>query len=139
MFKPQLVSSCDSGMKKYEHDFTQSELREGCQRCIDNVRGLLKSAILLLGSESSQQYSLGLYMYAVEEFGKAILFKTYARENKSKNKSNIQIPRWILGGGNPSFKSIYDDGILKQLLEQNINKSKPSDTITAHNAKLDRI
>jgi hypothetical protein len=94
--------------------FQRSRIKRRLQRCIDNVNGLLESAILLLGSESGQQYSVGLYIYAVEEFGKAILFKTYAGENKSR----YPIPRWILGEGNTSFGSICGDRILKQLLKQ---------------------
>lgn len=59
--------------KKY--DFNEDQLREGSKRCIDNVKGLLHSASLLLESNDSQQYSLGLYIYAIEEYGKAILLK----------------------------------------------------------------
>lgn len=77
--------------KKYPYTFTEEQLRDGCRRCIDNVKGLLKSASILLGHEDSQQYALGLYMYAVEEFGKAILLK---KEIVGK-KSTYKIPNLI--------------------------------------------
>jgi AbiV family abortive infection protein len=76
--------------KKYPYTFTEEQLRHGCIRCIDNVKGLLKSASILLGHEDSQQYALGLYMYAVEEFGKAILLKKEIASKKSTYKiSNL--------------------------------------------------
>jgi AbiV family abortive infection protein len=71
-----------------ELNLTENKIMDICCRCYENVRGLLKSAKLLLGQDS-QQYALGLYMYAVEEFGKAQLLKTHAM-------SHI-IPNWIFG------------------------------------------
>ena len=70
------------------YDFTDAQLIEGCRRCIDNVKGLLYSVSLLLGNQDSQQYALGLYVYAIEEYGKAILLKSYI----TGNKDNYQIP-----------------------------------------------
>jgi AbiV family abortive infection protein len=72
--------------------FTEAQLREGSRRCIDNVKGLLHSASLLLDNKNSQQYALGLYIYAVEEYGKAILLKKYITRNKDK----YQIPAGYL-------------------------------------------
>jgi hypothetical protein len=53
-------------------------------------------------------------VYAVEEFGKAILLKKYMTGKKKK----CHIPTWILGGGKPSIVSME------------------TDTIPAHDAKL---
>jgi AbiV family abortive infection protein len=97
-------------------DFTKAQLREGCKRCIGNVKGLLESALLLLDNESSQQYGRGLYMYATEEFGKAILLRRYVTCNKSK----YRIPSWVLGKEKPKFESIVQDRILRELLEPQI-------------------
>ncbi|MGB6533339.1 MAG: AbiV family abortive infection protein [Candidatus Nitrosopolaris sp.] len=113
--------------KKY--DFNEDQLREGSKRCIDNVKGLLHSASLLLESNDSQQYSLGLYIYAIEEYGKAILLKNYIKSGKDK----IQIPGWIFGRGKPTIDSINKDPILCKLLKQLVGKS---DNINAHDGKL---
>lgn len=67
---------------------TKDELIVTYTRCIENVTCLLRSAKLLLG-QAPKQYSLGLYMYAVEEFGKAQLLKAHT--------SSYSIPTWIFG------------------------------------------
>ena len=94
--------------------FTKAQLREGSRRCIDNVKGLLDSASLLLDNKNSQQYALGLYIYAVEEYGKAILLKKYITRNKDK----YQIPGWIFGSGKLTIERIRDDSVLRKLLKQ---------------------
>jgi hypothetical protein len=114
-------------------DFTETELWEGCRRCIDNVKGLLHSASLLLDNTNSQQYALGLYIYAIEEYGKAILLKSYITGNKDK----YQIPGWTFGKGKPTIKSIEYDSVLRNLLWQLVgNPNLKSNTIAAHYAKL---
>ena len=55
---------------------TEIQLREGYERAIENVENLLYSANVLLKSERSLQYALGLYMYAIEEYGKAEILRT---------------------------------------------------------------
>jgi hypothetical protein len=110
--------------------FAEAELREGCKRSVENVKGLLNSASLLVKNRDSQQYALGLYVYAVEEYGKAILLRRYITGNKDK----YQIPGWVLGIGNLSINSITKDGILSELLGQLINHPKPY--VPAHSAKL---
>jgi AbiV family abortive infection protein len=94
--------------KKGSYDFTEQQLRNTIARCIENVQGLLKSAKCLLEDKSTVQYALGLYMYAVEEYGKAHLLKSHL----TGKKSHILIESWIFGG------------------------SYPSKTLTSHNAKL---
>lgn len=70
-------------------------------------------------------------MYAVEEFGKAILLGEYFTGNKEK----YQIPGWIFGHGRLTIESISDDPILKKLLlKQLVGKSGLK--INAHDAKL---
>ena len=80
------------------YQFTKDQLRNAIGKCIENVQGLLKSAQLLHEDKNTVQYSLGLYMYAVEEYGKAHLLKSYV----TGNKNCVLIPRWIFGLGNPS-------------------------------------
>jgi hypothetical protein len=120
--------------KSYPYKFTEEELREGYRRTIESVRELLRIASHLLDIKDSQQHALGLYVYAVEEYGKAILLRSYITEKKAK----YQIPGWILGKRKPSIKSINGDKILYKLLSQVIGNSKlkSSDTIAAHDSKL---
>jgi hypothetical protein len=49
-----------------DYNMTETQLREGYERAIENVENLLYSANVLLKSERSLQYALGLYMYAIE-------------------------------------------------------------------------
>lgn len=83
--------------KVYPHDFTEEELREGCKRCLEKVRGLLEGAKILNDDLKTHQYALGLYMYAIEEYDNAILLNKVIRGNKKK----YQIEGWILGCGDP--------------------------------------
>jgi hypothetical protein len=73
---------------------TEIQMREICRRCIENVEGLLEGADLLRAGDKTQQYGLGLYMYAIEEYGKAQLLKGFYRVNK---KAKYLIPGWIFG------------------------------------------
>jgi hypothetical protein len=115
--------------KKYPYHFSENQLREGSERSIDNVKGLLRSASLLLESSDSQQYGLGLYIYAIEEYGKAILLKSCIKAGKGK----IQIPGWIFGDGKPTVNSINNDSILNKLLKQLVGNC---DYINVHDAKI---
>jgi hypothetical protein len=119
--------------KSSSSDFTEAELRDGCRKCIDNVKGLLHIASLLLDNTNSHQYALGLYVYAIEEYGKAILLKSYITGNKDK----YRIPSWTFGKGKPTIKSIEDDSVLRNLLWELVgNPNLKSNTIVAHYAKL---
>jgi AbiV family abortive infection protein len=84
-----------------DYDLTAEQLRNGYERCIENVENLLHSAKLLLTTEKSLQYALGLYMYAIEEYGKAEFLRTYILENKSR----YSIPEWIFGKGDLKSKA----------------------------------
>jgi AbiV family abortive infection protein len=86
--------------KDKSHEFTKEQLRNTIGKCIENVQGLLKSAERLYEDKSTVQYALGLYMYAVEEYGKAHLLKSYLTENENR----VLVPSWIFGR-NPSIKS----------------------------------
>jgi AbiV family abortive infection protein len=83
--------------KKYPYPFSEQELMLGCKRCIENVTGLLESAKTLNVNQSTQKYALGLYMYALEEYGKAIMLKKAITGNRKR----YHIFGWILGTKNP--------------------------------------
>jgi hypothetical protein len=67
-------------------------------------------------------------MYAIEEYGKAILLKRYIKSGKDR----IQIPGWILGKP-PIIDNINNDPILSKLLKQLVGYC---DYINAHDAKI---
>lgn len=61
---------------------TKTELENVCRQCINNIQGLLASVSLLLDSETTAKYALGIYMYALEEYGKARILKKYLENAK---------------------------------------------------------
>lgn len=90
------------------YNFTEEELKEGYKRCIENVQNLLDSAKLLLSNENSHQYALGLYMYAIEEYGKAQILMGYV------NSTKYSIPGWIFGKDRPpSKRNSHDEKLLE--------------------------
>jgi len=64
---------------------------------------------MLLEDRRLEVFALGLYIYAVEEYGKAILLKKSITPGKTKH----QIDWWILGHGNPSDKTKSHDVKIK--------------------------
>jgi AbiV family abortive infection protein len=77
--------------KKYPRRLNEGQIKEGCKRCKENVRGMLNGASILLKHQDSQQYALGLYIYAVEEYGKSISL----REVVDGSRVTYEIPEWI--------------------------------------------
>ena len=53
------------------YQVTKEQLNEGITKCFENVRGLLNTSYMLTSNKN--QYALGLYIVAVEEFGKGLL------------------------------------------------------------------
>jgi AbiV family abortive infection protein len=78
--------------------FTELEIRETCKKCVENVIRLFEAANLLLNNNNTERYALGLYLYAVEEYGKAHLLKSCF----TGGKNIYSAPRWIFGSLHPS-------------------------------------
>ena len=88
-----------------DYDLSEAQLKKTCKKCIENAKGLLAGSAVLLSKKKTKQYALGLYIYAIEEFGKAYLLKSYFTGNKIK----YQIPGWIFGRKPyPSGKTSHD-------------------------------
>ena len=68
---------------------TKSGLETISQQCIKNVKGLLTGVNLLLEIKETRKYALGLYMYAIEEFGKVMLLRDYI-DNKKEDESELK-------------------------------------------------
>ena len=85
---------------------TDSQLKDTFLKCIENVNGLLESAEILLLNGRTQQYALGMYMYAIEEYGKALLLKHCF----TGRGTQYPVPRWIFGRGRPpTGKNAHDE------------------------------
>jgi AbiV family abortive infection protein len=82
-----------------DYVLTEKQLREGVKKCTENVQNLLYSVNLLLANHNTQQYAIGLFMYAVEEFGKVVVL-TDCFNRKVKKK--YLVPKWIFGRGDQS-------------------------------------
>jgi hypothetical protein len=87
-------------IKIYPYQFSENEMKDGCKKCIQNVNCILVGARMLMNSRITVQYAIGLYIYAVEEYGKAILLKKCITGEKEK----YYIPDWILGKSRPDKK-----------------------------------
>jgi AbiV len=85
---------------------TEKQLREICKKCIENSSGLLEATELLLPNNNTLQFSLGLYMYAIEEYWKAHLLKGCFIGTKNV----YSIPGWIFGWERPpSGKTSHEE------------------------------
>ncbi len=73
---------------------SQLGLKMGNYICIKNCEGLLDSALLLLKNSTNFNHALGLYTFAIEEFGKAILLKDCWNDANDKQ----YVPKIIFGG-----------------------------------------
>jgi len=82
-----MISSKSYSMKK-------EDLVKGILLCLNNVNQLLEKIDLTVKKKTDNSIALGLYSFAVEEFGKALLLKDYLIENKE----NYEITRPLFWG-----------------------------------------
>jgi len=73
------------------YDLTKNELQTGIQKCREHVRNLCHNALLL----ENGSIALGLYLFALEEYGKMI----WLEEILKKNKVKFLVPKIIFGKG----------------------------------------
>lgn len=64
----------------------RNDLVEGTKNCIFNISQLLEKAEHATEKDSDNSIALGLYSFAIEEFGKALLLKEYLSKNKKEYK-----------------------------------------------------
>jgi len=67
-----------------DFNLTKKEVVITSKRCIQNVNSLLSCAKLLGDNDDTRQYAAGLYLYAVEEYGKAQLLKQLLKQTGVK-------------------------------------------------------
>jgi AbiV family abortive infection protein len=127
--------------KQSFYHLTENHLQETCSKCIANVNELLESSRLLLDSNKDETgyYALGLYLYAVEEYGKTQLLKGCFIGNKDQ----YPVATWIFGvpqrspSGQTSHNEKLNEGFknlphvckkLSKVLEIRYNSSISSQT-----------
>lgn len=100
MFK-QLQKKLKSAVRKSNH-FVMSErsIKLGNYICIKNTSRILDTAYLVLNNSKNLDHALGLYTFALEEFGKAVWLK----ECWVKNKHRQYVPKSIFRLHNKKFK-----------------------------------
>jgi len=75
-------------------EMSKSSLKMGNYICINNCERLLDTTLLILNNSVNLNHALGLYTFAVEEFGKAILLKDCLKDTEDKQ----YVPKIIFGG-----------------------------------------
>ena len=85
-----------------DFNLTKKEVVITSKRCIQNVNSLLSCAKLLGDNDDTRQYAAGLYLYAVEEYGKAQLLKQLLKQTGGK------IPGWIFGRGDSRISNAHN-------------------------------
>jgi len=81
---------------------SETSLKIGNKICIKTTERLLASSLTLLENSSNLDHALGLYTFALEEFGKAVLLKEII-DDKTNPK---QVPKEIFGSGKRSAHNI---------------------------------
>jgi hypothetical protein len=83
-----------------DYSLSGSQLMLGIDYCFNKVSRLLNSVELLLSSQDKfweSSHALGLYTFAIEEFGKGLLLK----DRYQQGSHEIQIPSWIFAKDYP--------------------------------------
>ena len=75
------------------YNISEKQLKEGISNCVNNSKKLAQNSLSLLKNSKEPSISLGLYSFAIEEFGKAIIL------NKHLKNSDYIIPQNIFRGG----------------------------------------
>lgn len=78
--------------KKFSDPISEKNLKQGIVECIKNSKTLSNESLLLLKNSKENSVSLGLFSFAIEEFGKAVIL------NNHLQNSDYNIPTNIFGG-----------------------------------------
>ena len=75
------------------YSFNSSELDDGIELCVKKTKKLLNASRLLASNEEYLSYALGLYLFALEEYGKSVLLQ----KSKSSTEHVHLIDKKIFG------------------------------------------
>ena len=93
---------------------SERSLKIGNKICIKTTERLLASSLTLLENSSNLDHALGLYTFALEEFGKAVLLKEII-DDKTNPK---RVPKEIFGSGKRSAHNIKFKKAIQVLPEE---------------------
>ncbi len=93
--------------EKIDFNLTKKDVVTTSERCVQNVNSLLSCAKLLADNDDTRQYAAGLYLYAVEEYGKAQLLKQLLKQTGGK------IPGWIFGRRDSRISNAHNAKIIE--------------------------
>lgn len=91
-------------MKEF-YEFTKEQLLEGIQLTKNNVFLLAKQALFLLKKKENSSTALGVYSFAIEEWGKYLIL------SDNLKKSNYSIGVEIFGKAPNPHKSKFQNGL----------------------------
>ena len=85
-----------------DYSLSESQLMQGIDYCFEKASSLLDTVESLLSVVTKDKFwetsnALGVYTFAIEEFGKGLLLKDCYKPGSDM----IQIPSWIFGRGVP--------------------------------------
>jgi len=107
----------------------RDKLIEGIILCLENTRHLLDVSKYTIGKFEDDSTSLGIYSYALEEFGKALLFRDYL----DSNGDSYDVGEWIFGfGRSPQGGKPHEEKINRAIVElgSNFNEVYPGMSIS---------
>ena len=67
------------------------QLSEGVNRCIEKTERLLNNALVLIDEGKDITHAMGLYTFAIEEYGKALLLKECSLDPDGKYRVPVEI------------------------------------------------
>jgi AbiV family abortive infection protein len=139
LFFNRLVRGNRAAKSKYFLNST--ELDSGIQLCVEKARRLANASKLLANNEEFLPHSLGLYLFALEEYGKSILLQ----QAKSSCGNLHLVPRKIFGFDRKAHKKKINEG-MKNLPTKTITleapyelKQNPNDKTSTVRLKDDEI
>jgi AbiV family abortive infection protein len=128
-------------MEKVNISANSNELDSGIELCVGKARRLVNASKLLANHKELLPNALGLYVFALEEYGKSRMLQ----QAKSSCGNLHLVSRKIFGGDRNSHKKKINEGI-KNLASKTINveahielKQNPSDKTRTVSLKDDKI
>lgn len=119
-----------------------NELDSGIELCVRKARRLIYASKLLANHEECLSYALGLYLFALEEYGKSRLLQ---KEKSSRGNLHL-VPRKLFGFGDRKAHKKKINESMKNLPSRTINlradyelKQNPSDKTRTIRLKDDKI
>lgn len=100
--------------KNQSYPISKEKLVEGITKCLKNTSQFLELSRYSMEQLDNDSLSLGIYSYALEEFGKSLRLKDYLQNDLE----SYDIPMWIFGRGrHPEDKNAHSEKITRAIEE----------------------